>query len=129
MHLFNKENIWLNPCNFLHTSSHPEKYNNSANRIISKEEERRYPKRDSSIFEYIHPTRTTSVSTRNPVIPCKETILHIELILQEISKIYYSYKAHPVQIDRRHPPATAPLVSKHSTWQNKAPRPLQHIQH
>ena len=39
-----------------------------------------------------------SVSTRNPVIPCKETILHTELILlQEFSKKYYNYKAHPVQ--------------------------------
>ena len=36
MHLFNKENIWSNPCSFLHTSSHPDKYNNSAYRIIPK---------------------------------------------------------------------------------------------
>ena len=46
----------------LHTSSHPDKYNNSANRIISKEEEREDPRRDTSIFfEY-------SVSTHNPSI-------------------------------------------------------------
>ena len=35
---------------FQHTSSHPDKYNNSVNRIISKEEEREDPRRDSSIF-------------------------------------------------------------------------------
>ena len=31
-----------------------------------------------------------------------------------------------MQIVRRHPPATVPRASKHSTWQNQAPRPLQH---
>ena len=37
-------------------------------------------------------------SSKFPVIPCKETILHTELILlQEFSKKYYNYKAHPVQ--------------------------------
>ena len=64
---------------FQHTSSHPDKYNNSVNRIISKEEEREDPRRDSSIYlrvqntvvfpHIIHSTRTTSVSTRNPATP------------------------------------------------------------
>ena len=59
---------------FLHTSSHPDKYNNSANRIISKEEEREDPRRDTSVFfEY-------SVSTQNP------SILHA---IQQVS-------SHPV---------------------------------
>ena len=61
----------------LHTSSHPDKYNNSANRIISKEEEREDPRRDTSIFfEYSvsthnpsHSTKNYSVSTRNPATP------------------------------------------------------------
>ena len=35
---------------FQHTSSHPDKYNNSVDRIISKEEEREDPRRDTSIF-------------------------------------------------------------------------------
>ena len=35
---------------FQHTSSHPDKYNNSVDRIISKEEEREDPRRDSSIY-------------------------------------------------------------------------------
>ena len=40
----------------------------------------------------------------------KKTILHTELILlQEFSKKYYNYKAHPVQISTRHLPATVPV--------------------
>ena len=36
---------------FQHTSSHPDKYNNSVDRIISKEEEREDPRRElQSIF-------------------------------------------------------------------------------
>ena len=58
-----------------------------------------------------------------------QVILHTELILpQETPKKYKKYKAHPVQIVRRHPPATVPRASKHSTQQNQAPRPLQHKQ-
>ena len=70
---------------FQHTSSHPDKYNNSVNRIISKEEEREDPRRDSSIYlriqcfhkelqelQYFYtqssiPTRTPSVSTQTAV--------------------------------------------------------------
>ena len=117
----------------LHTSSHPDKYNNSANRIISKEQEREDPRRDTSVFfEYSVFTQNPSiyknysVSTRNPASfqssRAKTTILHTELILpQEISKKYYNYKAHPVQINTRHLPVTVPRASKHSTRQNKAP--------
>ena len=87
---------------FQHTSSHPDKYNNSVDRIISKEEEREDPRRDSSIFLRVqwcfHILQRT---TRNPASfqsSCaKKTILHTELILlQEFSKKYYNYKAHPV---------------------------------
>ena len=56
-------------CDFQHTSSHPDKYNNSVNRIISKEEEREDPRRDTSIFfEY------SGVSTYNPSIPTRTTV-------------------------------------------------------
>ena len=49
-------------------------------------------------------------------------ILHTELILpQEISKKYYNYKAHPMQIITGHLPVNVSRASKHSTWQNKAP--------
>ena len=57
MHLFNKENIWSNPCSPLHTFNHPDKYknNNSVNRIISKERrEKRYKER---YFKNLIPTR------------------------------------------------------------------------
>ena len=115
---------------FQHTSSHPDKYNNSVDRIISKEEEREDPRRElQSIFEYSGVStfyKNYRVSTCNPASfqssRAKKTILHTELILlQEFSKKYYNYKAHPVQFITRHPPATVPRASKHSTWQNKAP--------
>ena len=132
MHLFNKENIWWNPCNFLHTSSHPDKYNNSANRIISKEEEREDLRRELQSSFQLESKSVSSVSTCNPSFqsPCtRKTILHTELILlQEFSKKYYNYKAHPMHTDRRHPPATVPHASKYSAQQNKAPRPLQYTQ-
>ena len=109
MHLFSKENIWSNP----HASSiHPDKYNNSVNRIISKEEEREDPRRDSSIYLRVQwcfhiPTRTTVFLH---TIQQLQVILHTELILlQESSKKYYNYKAHPVQISTRHLPVTAPV--------------------
>ena len=61
----------------LHTSSHPDKYNNSANRIISKEEEREdiqgeiLQSSSSTVFPHtIHPFyKNYSVSTRNPATP------------------------------------------------------------
>ena len=103
------------------------------NRIISKEEEREDPRRDSSIylrvqcFHTIHPFyKNYSVSTHNPASfqssRAKTTILHTELILlHKISKKYYNYKSHPMQINTRHLPVTVPRTSKHSTWENKAP--------
>ena len=64
----NQENIWSNP----HASSHPDKYNNSVNRIISKEEERRSKERffnlSSSTVVFPHSYKNYSVSTRNPAI-------------------------------------------------------------
>ena len=60
---------------FQHTSSHPDKYNNSVNRIISKEEEREDPKRDTSVF-----FKYSGISTYNP------SILHA---IQQVS-------SHPV---------------------------------
>ena len=61
---------------FQHTSSHPDKYNNSVNRIISKEEKREDPRRDSSIYLRVQELQDSfeysvfySVSTRNPATP------------------------------------------------------------
>ena len=87
---------------FQHTSSHPDKNNNSVDRIISKEEEREDPRRElQSIFEYSGVStfyKNYSVSTRNPATPSNSTYRKSRLL-----------------------PATVPRVSKHSTRQNKAP--------
>ena len=95
---------------FQHTSSHPDKYNNSVDRIISKEEEREDPRRElQSIFEYSGVSTNNTRTTRSLRIQCIlqyfhmqssncKIFLHTELILlQEFSKKYYNYKAHPVQ--------------------------------
>ena len=130
MHLFSKENIRSNPhsCN-----------NNSVDRIISKEEEREDPRRDSSIYlrvqntvvfpQIIHILQELqdffeysvfySVSTRNPATP---------------SNSPYRINSSPRNttttrlIPCRLLPATVPHVSKHSTWQNKAPGSLTAFQ-
>ena len=57
---------------FQHTSSHPDKYNNSVDRIISKEEEREDPRRDSSIYlRVVFPQRIHILqrTTRTTVFP------------------------------------------------------------
>ena len=97
MHLFNKENIWSNPCSFLHTSSHPDNYkNNSVNRIISKEKEREDPRRDSSKTSFqLESKSVSSVSTCNPAT--YKLILYTELILQEIQENYNNYQVHSAQ--------------------------------
>ena len=92
-------NIGLNPCNFLHTSSHPDKYNNSANNLFPKE---RREKIQGEILQRPHSSSNPRVF---PVflhtiqqVTTTSLILHTELILpQEIPKKYNNYKAHPVQ--------------------------------
>ena len=55
---------------FQHTSSHPDKYNNSVDRIISKEEEREDPRRElQSIFEYSGVSTNNTRTTRTTVFP------------------------------------------------------------
>ena len=107
MHLFSKENIWSNPQQFPASCIHPDKYNNSVDRIISKEEERVDPRRDSSIYlrvfphsykNYKIPSNTVYSTVFLHAIQQLQVILHTELtLLQESSKKYYNYKAHPVQ--------------------------------
>ena len=108
---------------------HLDKYNNSVDRIISKEEEREDPRRDSSIYLQVQNTVVFPHiihSTRTTVFP------HAIQQLQDIStyRINSSTRnttttrlipCHPVQISTRHLPATVLRVSKHSTRQNKAP--------
>ena len=101
--------------------------------IISKEEEREDPRRELQSSFQLKSKSVSIHSTHNPASfqssRVKTTILHTELILlQEISKKYYNYKAHPVHTDTRHLPVTVPHASKHSTWQNKAPGSLTAFQ-
>ena len=85
---------------FQHTSSHPDKHNNSVDRIISKEEEREDPRRDSSIYLRVQwcfhiPTRTTVFPH---AIQQLQVILHTELILlQEILQLQGSSRAGSFQ--------------------------------
>ena len=76
---------------FQHTSSHPDKYNNSVDRIISKEEEREDPRRDTSVFfeysgvsTFYKISSNTVYSTVFPhAIQQLQVILHTELILPQ----------------------------------------------
>ena len=104
---------------FQHTSSHPDKYNNSVNRIISKEEERE-DIQGSSIYLRVQwcfhiPTRTTVLLH---AIQQLQVILHTELILlQEILQLQGSPRADQYKASS----SDCSRVSKHSTRQNKAP--------
>ena len=139
MHLFSKENIWSNP----HASSiHPVIQTSTiilwTELFPKKRREKIQGEILQSIFEYSGVSTFLqelqdsnfeySVFYSVPhAIQQLQDILHTELILlQEFSKKYYNYKAHPVQINTRHLPATVPRVSKHSTRQNKAPGSLQY---
>ena len=104
---------------------HPDKYNNSVNRIISKEEEREDPRRDSSIYLRVQwcfhiPTRTTVFPH---AIQQLQVILHTELILlQEILQLQGSSRAYKASS------SNCSRVSKHSTRQNPAIRLLTALQ-
>ena len=111
---------------------HPDKHNNSVDRIISKEEEREDPRRDSSIYlrvqntvvfphsyKYYKISSNTVYSTVFPhTIQQLQDILHTELILlQEILQLQGSSRVIPCKASS----SNCPPVSKHSTRQNKAP--------
>ena len=120
MHLFNKENIWSNP----HASSHPDKYNNSVNRIISKERREKIQGEillSSSTVVFPHSYKNYKISS-NTVFPHAiqqlQVILHTELILpQEILQLQGSSRADQYKASS----SDCSRVSKHSTRQNKAP--------
>ena len=96
---------------FQHTSSHPDKYNNSVDRIISKEEEREDIQGEilQSIFEYSgvstfykeiqHSYKNYSVSTRSPATPSNSTyrINSTTQNLQEILQLQGSSRAGSFQ--------------------------------
>ena len=104
---------------FQHTSSHPDKHNNSVDRIISKEEEREDPRRDSSIYLQVqntvvfpHSYKNYSASTRNPATPSNSAYR-----INSSTRNTTTTRLIPCRLL----PATVPRVSKHSTRQNKAP--------
>ena len=86
---------------------HPYQYNNSVDRIISKEEEREDPRRDTSIFfeysgvsTFYKISSNTVYSTVFPhAIQQLQVILHTELILpQEILQLQGSSRVIPCRL-------------------------------
>ena len=114
---------------FQHTSSHPDKYNNSVDRIISKEEEREDPRRDTSVFFEYSGVSTFYKISSNTVY---STVFPHAIQQLQVSTIDSTYRINSSPrnttttrlIPCRLLPATVPRVSKHSTWQNKAPGSL-----
>ena len=105
---------------------HPDKYNNSVDRIISKEKEREDIQgeilQSLSTVVFPHSTKNYTQSSKFPVIPCKENYSTYRINsttrnLQEILQLQGSSRVIPCRLL----PATVPRVSKHSTRQNKAP--------
>ena len=111
------------------------------NRIISKEEEREDPRRDSSIYLRVQwcfhiPTRITkifeysvfySVSTRSPAV---NSIHRINSTRNTTTTRLIP--CHPVQISTRHLPVTAPVSPSILHGRIRLPASLQHskaIQH
>ena len=107
------------------------------NRIISKEEEREDPRRDSSIYLRVQIQWCFHIQSSNSYKNYKD--LRIQCILQELQCFHTqsSNSAYRINSSTRNTtttrlipcrllPATAPRVSKHSTRQNPAIRLLQH---
>ena len=116
---------------FQHTSSHPDKHNNSVDRIISKEEEREDPRRDTSVFFEYSGVSTFYKTSSNTVY---STVFPHAIQQLQVSTINSTYRINSSTrnttttrlIPCRLLPATVPRVSKHSTRQNKAPSSLQY---
>ena len=108
---------------------HPDKYNNSVDRIISKEEEREDPRRDTSVFFEYSGVSTFYKISSNTVY---STVFPLAIQQLQVSTINSTYRINSSTrnttttrlIPCRLLPATVPRVSKHSTWQNKAPGSL-----
>ena len=106
--------------------------------LFPKEEEREDPRRElQSIFKSSSNPRVFPVIlqelqdffelqcfTRNPATPRYSTY-RINSSTR-ISKKYYNYKAHPVQITTRHLPATVPVSPSILHGRIRLPAPLQH---
>ena len=114
---------------------HPDKHNNSVDRIISKEEEREDPRRDSSIYLRVQNTVVFPHFYKNYKISLNtvySTVFPHAIQQLQVSTINSTYRINSSPrnttttrlIPCRLLPATVPRVSKHSTWQNKAPNSL-----
>ena len=126
---------------FQHTSSHPDKYNNSVDRIISKEEEREDPRRDTSVFfeysgvstfykNFFEYSVFYSVSTRNPATT-SNSAYRINSSTRNTTTTRL-IPCHPVQISTWHLPVTAPVSPSILHGRIRLPTSLQHsraIQH
>ena len=137
MHLFSKENIWSNP----HASSiHPVIQTSTIILWMELFPKKRSEKIQGEILQsssntvvFPHSTRTSLNTVYSTVFPHAiqqlQDTLHTELILlQEFSKKYYNYKAHPVQISTRHLPVTVPLSPSILHSRIRLPATLQHKQ-
>ena len=117
-------------------SSHPDKNNNSVDRIISKKRREKIQGENFNLLRvqwcFHKYYKNYSVSTRNPVIPCKRTILHTELILlQEFSKKYYKLQGSSVQAPSSNcSPCLQALHTAESSYKApySIPGPLQYKQ-
>ena len=131
---------------FQHTSSHLDKHNNSVDRIISKEEEREDPRRDSSIYLRVQNTAVFpqiihiiqelqdffkysifySVSTRSPATPSNSTYrMNSSPRNTTTTRLI---PCHPMQITTRHLPATVPMSPSILHGRIRLPATLQHKQ-
>ena len=99
----------------LHTSSHPDKYNNSVNRIISKEKEREDIQ--GEILQRPHFNSNPRVSSEDPK---RDSSFYMQSSILQINSIYRINSTRNTRfILCRLTPAVAPCVSKHSTRQNQ----------
>ena len=126
MHLFSKENIWSNPQQFPAYSNDPVIQTRTiilwTELFPKKRREKIQGEILQSIFEYSGVStflQELQYSTRNPAgFQSSRAILHTELILpQETLQLQGSSRADQYKASS----SDCSHVSKHSTWQNKAP--------
>ena len=129
MHLFSKENIWSNPQQFPAYSNDPviqtstiilwtelfpkkrrekiqgENFNLSSSTVV-------FPQIIQELQDFFEYSVFYSVSTRNPATPSNSPYR-----INSSTRNTTTTRLIPCRLL----PATVPRVSKHSTWQNKAP--------
>ena len=94
------------------------------NRIISKEEEREDPRRDSSIYLQVQCFHTqSSIPTRTPSVSIHTAVFYINSTyrINSSTRNTTTTRLIPCRLIQGICPVIAPHASKHSTWQNKTP--------